>query len=86
MRISWIFWWIVNIFWLLIFTVLSLIIWLRKVDGSGAIQTSELRLISFFILLVAFIFPAVIQIIWLIINMFISKVKHKNNTYAELQQ
>lgn len=75
MKISWIFWWIVNIFWFVIFTVLSLIIWVRKVDGAGVIQTTELRLISFAILIIAFILPTIIQIIWLIINIFLSKSK-----------
>lgn len=75
MKISWIFWWTVNIFWFVIFTVLSLIIWVRKVDGAGVIQTTELRLISFAILIIAFILPTIIQIIWLIINIFLSKSK-----------
>lgn len=78
MKISWIFWWIVNIFWLSIFTGLSLFIWLRKVDGTGAVQTPELRLLSFVILIIAFILPAIIQVIWLIVNMIITKSKRKN--------
>lgn len=78
MRISWIVWWIVNTFWFVIFAVLSLIIWLRKVDGTGAVQTIELRLIAFVILVIAFVLPAIIQIIWLIINIVITKSKRKN--------
>lgn len=78
MKFSWIFWWIVNTFWFVIFAVLLLIIWLRKVDGSGVVQTPELRLLSFGILLIAFIFPTIIQIIWLVINVFLSKSKREN--------
>lgn len=77
MRISWIFWWIVNVGWLAIFTLLSLIIWLRKVDGTGTVQTPELRLLSFGILLIAFLFPAIIQLIWFIINIVITRTNKK---------
>lgn len=73
MKISWIFWWIANIFWFSIFTVLTLIIWIRKVDGTGAVQTPELRLLAFGILLIAFILPLIFQIIWLIVNVLITK-------------
>lgn len=69
----WIFWWIVNAFWLIIFFGLSLIIWLRKVDGAGVVQTPELKLFAFAILLIAFAFPALKQIIWLVINIVTTK-------------
>lgn len=79
MKISWIFWWIANIFWFSIFTVLTLIIWIRKVDGTGAVQTPELRLLAFGILLIAFILPLIFQIIWLIVNVLITKNNQEKN-------
>jgi len=75
MRISWIFWWLVNSFWLILFAVGTAFVWLRKVDGSGAIQTPEAKLASFIVLLFAFSFPFIFQVIWLIINFIISKKK-----------
>jgi hypothetical protein len=50
------------------FVLGSAIIWLREVDGTGAVQTPELRLIAFIILLIWFIIPLIIQVVWLIIN------------------
>jgi len=87
MKLRWIFWWAVNSFWFIIFAGLSLIILIRKVDGSGAVQTPEARLISFIVLLVAFLIPAFIQIIWLIINLVTTKksqnLNAQNNTYVK---
>ncbi|GGA60231.1 DUF3923 family protein [Ornithinibacillus halotolerans] len=68
MKKRWIFWWMSNIFWIFIFGVLAAIIALREVDGAGAIQTPELRLVAFIVLLIAFIIPVIIQVVWLIIN------------------
>ncbi|QKY68551.1 DUF3923 family protein [Lentibacillus sp. CBA3610] len=66
MKISWIFWWIINIFWMILFVVGTVFVWTREVDGSGAVQTPETKLLSFIVLLFAFTFPAIIQGIWLI--------------------
>lgn len=68
MKKRWIFWWIVNLIWLILFAAGSLVIWIRDIDGAGVTQTWELRLLAFGVLLIAFLFPLVIQIIWLIIN------------------
>lgn len=75
MKISWIFWWIVNTFWIILFAIGSAFVWLREIDGAGAIQTPEVKLISFIVLLIAFIFPFFIQVIWLIINLIVNKNK-----------
>ncbi|WP_164219271.1 DUF3923 family protein [Virgibacillus sp. YIM 98842] len=69
MKKRWIFWWICSIFWFVMFVLGSAIIWLREVDGTGAVQTPELRLIAFVILLIGFIIPLIIQVVWLIINL-----------------
>lgn len=73
MKKRWIFWWIANGIWLILFAGVSLVIWLRDVDGAGVPQTWELRLLAFSILLIAFIFPLILQIIWLIINFVTGK-------------
>ena len=81
MKKRWIFWWIANSIWFVIFAIGSAIIWLRKVDGAGVVQTSELKLIAFIVLLIAFIFPFIIQVIWLIMNLII----HSPNKYKVQQ-
>lgn len=68
MKKRWIPWWIANIFWFIIFAIGTAVIWLREVDGAGVTQTPELRLIAFVVLLIAFIFPLIIQVIWAIVN------------------
>lgn len=75
MKVSWIFWWIVNIFWVILFAVGTAFVLLREIDGSGAVQTPEVKLASFIVLLFAFAFPFIIQVIWLIINLVVSKSK-----------
>ena len=75
MKISWISWWVVNLFWIVLFVIGSIFVWLREVDGAGAYQTPEAKLIAFIVLLFAFIFPFIIQTIWLIINLVVSRKK-----------
>ncbi|MBM7717140.1 hypothetical protein JOC94_004165 [Bacillus thermophilus] len=36
----WIFWWIVNLFWIVLFAVGTAVVWLREVDGAGAIPNT----------------------------------------------
>lgn len=79
MKKSWILWWMGNVFWFILFVIGSAFVWLREVDGSGAVQTVELKLIAFLVLLAAFIIPLLIQIVWLIMN--ISK-NRKNKAYS----
>ncbi len=69
MKRRWIFWWIGNIFWITIFGILAAIIWLREVDGAAVTQTPELKLVAFIVLLIAFILPLIIQVVWLIVNL-----------------
>lgn len=76
MKKRWISWWIGNIFWIILFGVWAAIIWLRDVDGADVTQTSEIKSISLIVLLIAFIIPIFIQVIWLIINL---RVSRKNN-------
>jgi len=69
----WISWWIANIIWIILFVVGTAVVWTREVDGAGVTQTPELKLLEFIVLLIACIFPLIIQVIWLIINFKASK-------------
>lgn len=51
------------------FVMGTALVWLRDVDGAGVTQTPELKLIAFIVLLIAFIFPFIIQVVWLIVNL-----------------
>ncbi|MCQ9284637.1 DUF3923 family protein [Priestia aryabhattai] len=73
MKRRWISWWIANIIWIILFVVGTAVVWTREVDGAGVTQTPELKLFAFIVLLIAFIFPLIIQVIWLIINLKTSK-------------
>ncbi|MGE6614223.1 DUF3923 family protein [Peribacillus sp. NPDC076916] len=56
-------WWVANVFWLVIFSILAIVIGTRQVDGAGAVQTPEIRIITLIILGVAFVFILIIQLI-----------------------
>ena len=58
-------WWGATIFWLVIFSVLAIVIGTRQVDGAGIVQTPEIRMITFVILGVAFMFILIVQLFWL---------------------
>ena len=73
MKRRWVSWWIANIIWIILFVVGTAVVWTREVDGAGVTQTLELKLFAFIVLLIAFIFPLIIQVIWLIINFKASK-------------
>ena len=45
--------------------------------GPGVTQTPELKLIAFIVLLIAFILPIIIQVVWLLVNL---RKSRKNNT------
>lgn len=64
-------WWLSNLIWLIIFSILSFVISIRKVDGAGTIQTPANKLAAFIVLAVFFIFIALIQLVLLLF------VKHK---------
>ncbi|MED0992240.1 DUF3923 family protein [Bacillus nitratireducens] len=75
MNRRWIYWWIGNIFWIITFGILAAIIWLREVDGAGVTQTPELKSVAFIVLLITFISPIIIQVVWLIVNLRKSRKK-----------
>jgi heme/copper-type cytochrome/quinol oxidase subunit 2 len=56
-------WWTANIVWLVLFVMGTFFISLRKVDGTGAVQTPEAQLISLVVLGIAFIIVLLIQLI-----------------------
>ena len=53
------------------FAGMSLAILIRKVDGSGMVQSPEARMYALIVLLIAYIIPFIIQIVWLIINIIV---------------
>ncbi|MED3865488.1 DUF3923 family protein [Priestia megaterium] len=73
MKRRWISWWIANMIWIILFAVGTVVVWTREVDGAGVTQTPALKLLAFIVLLIAFIFPLIIQVIWLIVNFKASK-------------
>lgn len=82
MKISWIIWWIVSTAEVIVFLASSFLLWSREIDATGAIQTTEIKLINISVLAAAFIIPAIIQIAWLIINLIYSR-KQKNSSFAQ---
>ncbi|MDO6849853.1 DUF3923 family protein [Priestia megaterium] len=61
MKRRWISWWIANIIWIILFVVGTAVVWTREVDGAGVTQTPQLKLLAFIVLLIAFIFPLIVQ-------------------------
>ena len=59
-------WWLSNLIWLIIFGILSLVIFSRKVDGSGTVQTPSTKLAAFTVLAVFFVFIVLIQFVLLL--------------------
>ncbi|MBD7985295.1 DUF3923 family protein [Sporosarcina sp. Sa2YVA2] len=78
MKKQWLFWWFANIFWIATFTVGTVALWLREVDGAGVTQTPVAKLAAIIVLLIAFTIPLIIQVVWLIINLVIS-INNKTN-------
>lgn len=77
LRTSWIVWTIANIFWFVLFLSVALFLWFRTVDGTGAVQTPELKLFAITVWAAFFIIPVVIQIIWCLINIVVSQKTKK---------
>ncbi|MDJ1089965.1 DUF3923 family protein [Macrococcoides caseolyticum] len=75
MRTSWIIWWLVSTLEFLSFIGMSIFLWLREIDGSGAVQTTEIKLINIGVLALFYAIPFVIQLIWLILNLINSNKK-----------
>jgi len=63
----------VNAFWLLLFMIGTATVWFRNIDAAGIVQTTELKSISFIILILLFIVLVIIQVIWLILNLVIGR-------------
>lgn len=80
MKKRWILWWVCNIFWFTLLLIGSIFVWIREVDGTGAVQTPELKMLAFIVLLMAFIIPVGIQVVWLIINVFTTRKKNSYST------
>lgn len=68
-------WWLLNIVWLIIFAAGAVFIGVRKVDGAGAVQTPEIKMLSFGILAVVFLFVILFQLMQLAIIHFMDKKK-----------
>ncbi|QJX80296.1 DUF3923 family protein [Priestia megaterium] len=75
MKFRWISWWITNIIWFILFAVGTVIVWTREIDGAGVTQTPILKLVAFLVLLIAFIILIIIQVVWLFLNLKISRNK-----------
>lgn len=73
MKVSWILWWILTVIELGAFITISLLLWFRDVDATGAVQTTELKWMSIGMIATLFIMPFLTQIVWLIINIITSK-------------
>ena len=58
-------WWATSLLWLALFGAIATFIAVREVDGAGAVQTPELRLIAFAVLGAAFIFVLLCQLVFL---------------------
>ena len=59
------FWWISSFFWFIFFVATAIFIGVRDVDGAGVEQTPELRLITFIVLGIAFLFVLLCQLVFL---------------------
>ena len=57
-------WWGATVFWLVIFSIFAIVIGTRQIDGAGVVQTPEIRMVTFIILGVAFVFILMIQLLW----------------------
>ncbi|MBF7023400.1 DUF3923 family protein [Staphylococcus kloosii] len=73
MKVSWILWWVISAIELFSFIGFSIFLWLRNVDAAGAVQTTEIKWINIGVIAAAYLIPFIIQIIWLIINLIISR-------------
>ncbi|PBQ23811.1 hypothetical protein CNR29_07195 [Levilactobacillus brevis] len=60
-------WMIVSIVEIFVFVLLSFFIFTRKVDGSGLVQTPEVKMITWYVLDVPFVLLVIVQVVWGII-------------------
>ncbi|WP_370082863.1 DUF3923 family protein [Lysinibacillus sp. RC46] len=66
-------WWALNIVWLFIFAAGAIFIGVREVDYAGVVQTPEVRMVSFIILGIVFLFVVLFQLMLLIFIHFVKK-------------
>ncbi|MGD7020104.1 DUF3923 family protein [Levilactobacillus brevis] len=50
-----------------VFVLLLIFIFTRKVDGSGLVQTPEVKMITWYVLDVPFVLLVIVQVVWGII-------------------
>lgn len=60
-------WMIVSIVEIFVFVLLSIFIFTRKIDGSGLVQTPEVKMITWYVLDVPFVLLVIVQVVWGII-------------------
>ena len=48
--------------------ILTILLWNRSMDATGALQTTEIKFLNILVLSAAFLIPAIIQLIWCIVN------------------
>lgn len=58
-------WWATSVIWLIFFTAASIVIGIRNVDGAGAVQTPELRMLAFIVLGGFFVIVLIGQLLFL---------------------
>ncbi|HFK1471248.1 DUF3923 family protein [Bacillus pacificus] len=58
-------WWLTSLAWIILFSATAIFIGVREVDGSGLEQTPELRMASFAVLGVCFLFILICQLVFL---------------------
>ncbi|WP_026688442.1 DUF3923 family protein [Alteribacter aurantiacus] len=75
MKASWVLWWMTNAFWMALYLAGTLFVFMREVDGTGAVQTPGIKFISFGVLTVAFLIPLSFQMVWLGIHLFVGNQK-----------
>ncbi len=68
-----------NCFGMYYFFSLSILLWNRNVDATGALQTLEIKLLNILVLGAFFLIPAIIQLIWCIVNIIKVKESNKSN-------
>ncbi|MDX8047209.1 DUF3923 family protein [Gracilibacillus sp. S3-1-1] len=73
MKKRWIFWWVANLFWAIIFAMGVGFLMFRDVDAAGVAQTPELAIFSSILFGLLFVIPFIIQVVWLILNFTLKK-------------
>ncbi len=71
-------WWALNTVWLFIFAAGAIFIGVREVDYAGVVQTPEVKMISFIILGIVFLFVVLFQLLLLIFIHFARKGTNKS--------